>query len=294
MMRAVISSPNVHRSDPTMLLQTSKPRRIALGALIVGIACVLAGCSAAAPAAPAASRAGHAPGSFGRNGIPGGGGIFGQIAAVNGNTLQVQSQSAQTAVNVSASTTILQTAKATASDVTVGSCIVASAFPAAGSSASSSPSGAVTSVSISAATNGTCTGGGFRFGPRNGTRPSASPRPSTPRNGAFTAPVTGLVTAVSGSTITVSVKNSSGAASSKEVTTSSSTAYTLTSSATSAALSVGRCAAVRGATGTSGAVAATSVTVSDPGANGCSAGFGRGGGRGGPSAPQSGSSGGNA
>ena len=294
MMRTAVFSPNVHRSEPTMLLQTSTPRRIALGAVIVGIACLLAGCSAAAPAAPAATQTRQGGGSFGQNGVPGGGGVFGQIAAVNGNTLQVQSQSAQTAVDVSASTIILQTSTASATDVTVGSCIVASAFPAAGSSASPSSSGAVTSVAISPATNGNCAGG-LRVGPRNGTRPTASPRPSAPRNRTFTPPVAGLVTGVSGSTITVSVKSAAGATSTKDVTTTSSTAYTLTSSATSAALTVGRCAAVRGATDSAGAVTATSVTVSDPGANGCTAGFGRRGGTGGvPSSPQSGSSGGNA
>ncbi|WP_426516957.1 hypothetical protein ACPPVQ_19315 [Diaminobutyricibacter sp. McL0618] len=283
----------------------TKSRRLALGAAVVGVALLLAGCSAAAaPAAPAATQArqfggqGGAQGAGGGQGAGGFGGIFGQIAAVTGTTLQVQSQSAQTAVTVASTTTVLQTSKGSIADVTVGRCVVASSFggTTAGSTPAPSTGGAVTSVAITPAVNGACTGG-FRGGAGAGTRPSARPgataRPSAPRNRAFTPPVSGAVTAVSGSSITVSVKDASGATSSKTVQTGPSTAFTITAKATSAALTVGKCAAVRGPADSAGTVKATSVTVSDPGANGCTTPFGRGGGLGGtPSSP--GASGGNA
>ena len=285
----------------------TKSRRLALGAAVVGVALLLAGCSAAAaPAAPATTQARPFGGQGGQGGAQGAGGqgaggfggIFGQIAAVTGTTMQVQSQTAQTAVTVAPTTTVLQTSKGSVADVTVGSCVVASSFGgfAPGSTPAPSTGGAVTSVAITPAVNGACTGG-FRGGTGTGTRPSPRPgataRPSAPRNRAFTPPVSGAVTAISGSTITVSVKDASGATSSKTVKTDSSTAFTITAKATSAALTVGKCAAVRGPADSAGTVAATSVTVSDPGANGCTTPFGRGGGFGGtPSSP--GASGGNA
>lgn len=258
----------------------SKPRSIALGATVLGVALLLAGCAADTPtsSAPASTSAPRAQGAGGSG--AGGGGVFGEIAAVNGSTLQVQSQSAQTAVNVSASTTVLQTEKGSLSDVTVGSCVVASSFGGPGSSAAPSTSGAVTSVTISPATNGTCTGFGGGFGGRGfgggggGTR---TPRPTPTRTRTFTPPVAGVVTAVSGDTITVTPSRTGSGSTSgpKTVTTASTTVFTVTSKVTSAALTVGRCAAVRGPADSSGAVTATSVTVSDPGANGCTQPFGR-------------------
>lgn len=288
-----------------MSTSITKPRRLALGAAVLGVALLLAGCSAAAaPAAPSSTQSRQAGGQAGQGGRGagfGGGGIFGQIAAVTGNTMQVQSSTAQTAVTVAPTTTVLQTAKGSIADVTVGACVVASSFGggAAGSTPTLSAGGAVSSVAITPVVNGACTGGfGGGFGGGTGTRPSnrpsTSPRPSAPRNRTFTPPVAGKVTAVSGSTITVAA-DANGTTSSKTVTTGSSTTFTVTAKATSAALTVGKCATVRGAADSAGTVAATSVTVSDPSANGCAAPFGRGGGFGGtPTSPQSGASGPNA
>lgn len=290
-------------TDHHMNTHLSTSRRIALGSAVVGLALLLAGCSAAAAPSSAGQSAQSARGAQGAgSGGPGGGGIVGQIAAVTGSTLQVQSQSEQTAVDVTASTTVLQTAKSDLSAVTVGSCIVASTFGAPGSTATAAPSGTVTTVSITPAANGKCTGG-FRGGARQGGRNfTASPRPSAPRNRTFTPPVAGLVSAVSGSTITVTVTGTGGTTSSKTVTTGTSTTFTLTRKATPAALTVGRCAAVRGSADSSGAVTATSVTVSDPVAGSCTTGFGRrggfgggfGGNGGGNGTPASGNGGGNA
>jgi hypothetical protein len=77
------------------------------------------------------------------------------------------------------------------------------------------------------------------------------------------------VTAVSGSTITVSTTSASGSASTGKITTDGSTTYTIAQPATTAALVVNQCVSAAGKSDSSGNFAATTLAVSAPGANGC-------------------------
>jgi hypothetical protein len=78
-----------------------------------------------------------------------------------------------------------------------------------------------------------------------------------------------MVTAVSGTTITVSTTSASGSASTGKITVDGATTYTVAQSATSAALVVNQCVAATGKADSSGNFAATTLAVSAPGASGC-------------------------
>ncbi len=279
----------------TRMTSTRLPRSVPLRlGLVLAAAGVLAlsACASTTEAAPAPA-ASAAPGGA-QNAQPGGG-VSGTIAAISGATLQVQDSSSQTAVSYDSSTTITQSVAGTLSDVTNGVCITAitGAFPGSSTStqpSTSSASSAASVVTIVAAVDGACTSG-FGGGPGgaggtpptdlpSGVMPSGAPdgvMPSGAPGGAFGGFAGGLVTAVSGSTITVQSMGSDGTASSSEVTVDSSTTYTKTETADSTALVVGACVTARGASDSSGAVAATSLMVSTPGDSGCSIAGGPGG-----------------
>lgn len=161
---------------------TTKLTLLAAGALLALSACGSSGSSTASAGQPQGTT-----GQTGQAGGPGagfGGGHFpgttGQIAEVDGKTLQVQSASTgQVAVTWSGSTLITADVKATLADVKVGSCVTvmpvrsstgtggASSASTAAAAAGSSPStGPVTAgtVRITQATKGSCDvgfGGGF-------------------------------------------------------------------------------------------------------------------------------------
>jgi hypothetical protein len=237
---------------------------------------------------------------------------FGTIAAVSGNSVEVQNPTTgQTTVDFSAQTKITQQQTVTLAAVKPGLCVTAtSAMPSATSSAAPSTGApdqprtiTATTVLITSPANGSC--GGFAgFG--NGQRPSGAPRPSqAPSSGARTGGrgladvVSGEVKSVSGTAITVlSTRRAFGASSSATPTVatdtvdvSSATTYSQTVSATGAALVVGKCATAQGSPNSTGVVAATRIAVSTPGPQGCSAGgrFGFGGGRGSGARPGTGS-----
>ena len=99
--------------------------------------------------------------------------------------------------------------------------------------------------------------------------------------------VSGRVTSVTGSTITVETTRfapGTGTASASPTTTTgtgtitvtATTSYTRTVSATAAAAKVGLCATVQGSAGTTGAVRATSVALSPATGGTCTSGFGTG------------------
>ncbi len=84
-----------------------------------------------------------------------------------------------------------------------------------------------------------------------------------------------MVTAVSGSAVTVAETNPrTKASSSVVVTLSGSTTFTTTASASSSALAVGQCARAIGSANSTGAVTARSITLSAPTSSGCTGGFG--------------------
>jgi hypothetical protein len=83
------------------------------------------------------------------------------------------------------------------------------------------------------------------------------------------------VTGVNGSTVTVSETDPrTKKASSVVVTLTSTTTFTQRTTAAASDLAVGKCATAVGTADTTGAVTARSITISTPGANGCTTGFG--------------------
>lgn len=262
---------------------------IALAALACS-ALVLSGCSSASPAgtstAPQPGQTATAPGGGG--GAQGGRGpgrmpgAFGLIADVTGNTAQVQGNGSQTAVTWSDTTTFTHQVAGTTADITVGSCVVARS---AGDADPAATTVAASTMTVSDPVDGQCTGFGGGFGERGdrpagdppplGQRPSGMPtsRPSGAPSGAPGALgqlVVGTVEAVGDGTITVSSMAMAPAGASQTPTTQTVTVtlgstVTITTSqkATADAVTVGRCAQAQGETDSTGAVAATTIRVSD-------------------------------
>jgi hypothetical protein len=246
------------------------------GAIIFALAAgalLLSGCAATAGTPSSTSASSGQPAQSSQ--APTSSGVSGMIAAASAGTLQVQGGTTQTAVDYTTSTTITQQVAATAADVTVGSCVIGVTTPGASSGTAAS------TVAISAAVNGTCPSplqrGGGQGGGQGGVRPTGAPNGNRPSGapaggGGFTPPVSGKVTAVTGTVITVSTTSQSGTATTAKITLDGSTKYTTAQAATSAALVVNKCVVATGKADTSGNFAATSIAVSDPGANGCSLG----------------------
>jgi hypothetical protein len=166
------------------------------------------------------------------------------------------------------------------------------------------------SVEVRPATNGECAGGfGGAGGPgaaTGGPGAGATPPTGTPTGTATNGTggrggadfgrraVAGLVTAVSGDTITVqetmrargdgtasSTVTASPTTATVTVTTTTSTTYTAQRAGVASDVAVGACASALGKADDTGAVTATSITVR-PATNGtCTTGFGGAGGRGG-------------
>jgi hypothetical protein len=261
----------------------------ALGLMAGALAFTLAACGGFSPAPAANNSGGGQPSGANR---PGGGappGVFGSIAAVSGQTLQVQNpQSGQTAVSYDGSTKITNSVAGTLADVTTGACVTVNGT----STAEGQPVSATAVTITEAGANGCSFGnGGARPSGSNTPRPSGSnrprpsgsnaPRPSTGANPAGGPRAFGAVTAVSATGFTV---HSTVGATASDVTVNvtSATTYTKTVAADASALVVGACVAAQGKADDTGAVAATSIAVSKAGPNGCTGGFrGGAGGRGG-------------
>lgn len=274
-------------------------RRIAQpGVLALVAALALGGCSSDAvsdEAAPPAADATPDAAGEGGTGLPGEGrgGVSGLVAAVSDAVAQIQDAESQTAVTWDDATVFRRTTTAGLDAVTVGSCVVA-VLPGEESGDTSA-----TSVTVTEAVDGECStalGGPWSGGP--GERPDGAGGPSsldgsgaaadgvpTPPAGelpempdgdaptwpvgGFGSIVAGRVTGVTGTTLTVEVIDADGASTSQTVATSGETAVTTTAVADASALVVGVCADVQGEADTSGGMAAASITVSDPGDDGC-------------------------
>ena len=262
-------------------------RKAAFGVLAGALAFTLAACGGSSPAAPAGNTGNtNAPGGGNRNGGGAPPGVFGSIAAVSGQTLQVQNpQSGQTAVTYDGSTKISNSVAGTLADVTSGACVSVVGT----SSGTGQPVGATAVTITPAGANGCAFGNGGqrpsgsntpRPSSSNGPRPSGSnaPRPSTGNNPAGGPRAFGAVTALSANGFTVHSTFGTNATD-VTVTVTSATTYTKTVSADPTALVVGACVAAQGKADDTGAVVATTIAVSKAGPNGCTGGFrgGRGG-----------------
>lgn len=297
-------------------------RTVAFGS-VAALAIVLAGCSSsgqqtaasgggsAAPQAQtsAAAQGGPAQGAQGaRAGIPG---VFGLIAEVDGATMQVQSQSDQTAVSFTSTTAIEQIKTASAKDLAVGWCATVVSSTKSASPGTIPSKITATSVSLTKATGSSCGFGGRRMagGQGNGQRPSgvpsnfpgggkfpsgrASGRPGGSPSGRaanFGTFATGKITKVSGSGFVMDAMsrgaNSASTPSTQAVTVtvSKSTKLTAQESAKSSAIKQGECVRANGKTDDTGAVTATSLILSSAVKGQCTeaGGFGGFGGFGGP------------
>jgi hypothetical protein len=231
-------------------------------------------------------------------------GATGKIAAVSGTTLQVQNTTSQTAVTYSAQTRFTQAVAAT---VAAGDCVTITGQPVSGSTTAITAS----TVRITAPVNGSCPTAGAG-GRRSG---SSSPRPSFTRSpgegfgGGFgggqgggqgfanLAVAGGKVTSVTsggfmvqgflrsgfgGARSSASATPTAPAAQSITVTLGSAADVTTVRTATSAAIKVGLCATAIGTANDTGAIAARTISLSNPTSSGsCSAAGGFGGGFGG-------------
>lgn len=226
--------------------------------------------------APSGAPEGEAPGGMG---FPG---ANGEVAAVQGDVVQVQGMQGQVAVTLTGSTTITTQVAGSLDDVEVGSCVVVVGAASDDSEDDSEDdSGPATSVRISDPVDGDCAGG-FAGGP-GGERPSGAPSemptdmpsdmPSDLPDGAGGPGsrgglVVGEVTAVDDAGFTVGEET---------VEVDDSTTFTASVDGTASDVKVGRCVSAQGETDDTGAVTADTVSVSEKVDGECSAGFGRGG-----------------
>jgi len=207
-------------------------------------------------------------------------GAAGEIAAIDGRTLQVQSpMSGQVAVTYTGSTTFTAQVEARASDLEVGDCVMVSG--------EGDDTVAATSVRITLAVDGSCTPtmrGGPGGGPRvqEGEAPQGMPTdvptdvPSGAPDGVMMAGAFGKVSAIGASGFTVeSTLPGQSDTTTRQVTTSATTTWTDTVQATSAALKVGKCVTAEGTKDDAGAVTAKTIAVSDKVEGQCGSGAAR-------------------
>lgn len=255
-------SPHALPMRPIGLVATG----VALVAMLVGCGSDAAIDSTATPTdvASAGGPAG-APGA-----MPG---TSGEIAAVDGDVLQVRSQmSGQVAVTVTDSTEVTDQAAGTLGDVRAGVCVVVRSAatddaPASDGGTSTEVDAAAVSV-VAAGDDGCASMDGFGGGPGGGpggARPSDLPsdlptdRPSGLPDGArMGVGTSGEVTSVTAAGFVVE-----GPDGDVSVTVGADTAYTKQVAADAKAFKVGRCVRVAGDADDAGAVMAESIQVSD-------------------------------
>ncbi|MER6974060.1 hypothetical protein ABT304_23565 [Nocardioides sp. NPDC000445] len=267
---------------------TPDPRRartLSLVALAAVGLIALSGCGADGDAATDQQGQGYGQEEGQRQGQEMGGGMpgaSGEIAAIDGSTLQVQSSDAQTAVTYTDKTTISQQVSAALADVTVGSCVTVTTADGSESSDTAVTAG---TVRITEKTDGSCAGG-FGGGQRPEGMPTDMPTdmPSDMPEGMPSGGPGGMgggmgtsgeVTAVNDSGFTVAATSrDSEETTSVSVTVGSETTYTTTRTATKSALVVGTCVTATGEADDTGAVTAERISVSDPVDGECTTGFG--------------------
>jgi hypothetical protein len=282
------------------------PRHLSVPALVGLLGAAAAACGGGSPSAQATTattQAASRSSSGGSGGPTAPPAVSGQVAAVNGSSLEVQDPTTgQTTVNLGPTTVITQTVTVTASALAVGECVTAT-----GTKTSVGPV-AATSVTINALASGSCTGspffalgGGAGFGGRRGgsggnttgTTLSAAQRAQRQAQRANLGVSDGKITAINGSTVDVAVPpppSTTGTTRAGQparlrivpaasFTYSPSTRFLETRAAAASAVVVGDCVTAFGPADTTGAVTAQRLTIRPAGPNGCSTGFGGGFGR---------------
>jgi hypothetical protein len=261
-----------------------------LPVVALGVLGLAAGCGSSGSSNTTTSSAQSPQGGSPSSGAPGGTGArpgtTGTISQVNPTSIFVQNpQNGQVTVNYTAKTAFSRTAATTAAALKVGDCVTATAASPSGNGSAAPSKGPVssltaTNVTITATTRNCTRFGGGAGGPN--ARPSGAPRanrsfgPSAgARRGGFGGAAFGTVASVGSSNFVVNSvrgKNTTKVT----VTTTSATKYQQIESATKSNLKVGLCASAFGTTDDTGAVTARTISLSTPGANGCTMGFGGG------------------
>lgn len=228
-------------------------------ALAVAVsACGTAGTSAAgqpvarstAPAAPPGSAAAAPAGPRGASGT---------VAALSTSNLQVQNpRTGQVTVTFTPSTSFTRTVAATAADLVVGDCALASSA-AAPTGSPAVPGGPVTATSVMITRPG-ADGGCSVGGPGGGARTAGRGRG---------APAAGKLISISGSGFVLQTSNAT-----RGVTTTPATTYSKTVATDHSALAVGQCVTAVGPSDDTGTVAASSISIRPSGPQGCQGGFG--------------------
>jgi hypothetical protein len=246
---------------------------------------ILAACGGVASAAKSSTSPSPGAGNALRNGASG------QLVQISGQTLILTGPNGDITVMFTTATMFTKTSVATLADITPGACVLATGRKDATTGAITA-----TNVRISPKTSAGCAAAGFAPGGAAGAspRPSVSPRAgATPRptpsglpNAAF---VTGEVTAVTGTSVTVLTQ----ATGSQTITVQAAATVTLSAVVSQSNLQNGQCLRANGSRDSTGNVLATAITITPAGPSGtCTSGLGgggRGGGaRGGGGAPPSG------
>ena len=224
--------------------------RVATVAALGGLGLLIVACGTTSSAAP---------GGYGR--FRDGNLTDGSVASLSGSTLVLSTSSGDVTVDFTSSTPISETGTGSVSDITVGSCITATGSDASGTITASR-------VTVSAEVNGACPATSFTGGNPGGFgggRPNFTfaPRPSGGFISDF-ASLRGVVTAVSGTAVTV--QPSSGSGQGIMVPSTASVSTTTTGSASD--LVSGACVAAVG-TRSSSVVTASSLLIEPTGPSGC-------------------------
>jgi Domain of unknown function (DUF5666) len=224
----------------------------------IATAFVIGACGSSASAARTSPSPGT--GSAFRNGASG------QLVQITGQTLILTGPNGDITVTFTSATTFNKTSLATLADITSGTCITANGRK--------DSAGAITAtnVRISPRTAAGCAARAFAPTPAPGAspRPGATPRPSGQPNVAF---VTGEVTAVSGTAVTV-LSQTGGT---QTITVATAATITTAAAVSASSLQDGQCVRANGPRDSAGSVQATSITITPAGPSGsCTAGIGGG------------------
>ena len=160
--------------------------------------------------------------------------VFGVVASVSGDTVEVNAVKGTAKVGVSSSTKITEFTKAQLTDIAAGNCVSVVAAPA------SAPGGAVTANAV-------------QLGQQGGDGKCPQPKNAQPDS------VIGTVASVAGNTIHVTVTGADGNPSEIPVTVADTTRYSKRASATSQAIAQGKCLTAWGTKDGGGTLQAANV-----------------------------------
>ena len=161
--------------------------------------------------------------------------VFGVVASVSGDTVEVTAAKGTAKVDVSSSTKVSEFSQAQLSDITPGSCVTVVSTPAP------APGGAATAKTV-------------QLG-----EPGAGGKCAQPKNAAQPPNLIGTVASVAGNTINVTVTGADGNPSEIPVTIADTTRYSKHVFATSQAIAQGKCLSAWGTRDSGGTLQATIV-----------------------------------